>query len=113
MARTVRILSDGSITNAGAKMAIDGAGFASFLQAPEATELLQLDWTGYLGGETISTSAWEAGNLATAGAANTNGVTSVRVSAVPEWSYGYAKNTITTSGSRIATREVRFYGRKV
>jgi len=106
----VRILSDGSFINAGAKMAVDGGGIISFIQDPAETSKLQLDWTGYLDGETISASAWTAQNLTGASAATSGNITSIMVSAVPLYTHGHVENTITTSGGRISRRRVRFYG---
>lgn len=112
MARTIRILSDGSFINAGAKMAVDGQGIISFLQDPAATEILQFDWTGYLGTETISSSTWTSEQLTISSPTVSGKVAQVFVSNVPLNTHGGAHNTITTSSGRVQTREARFYGAK-
>lgn len=111
MTAIVRVLADGSLTAAGAKLGYDSAGLPFFTQDPNDTDKLTIDWTGFLGTETISTAVWSALGLTVAGSATSGKTTSANVSAVPSNSMGEVSVLLTTSGGRIKTLSVRFYGR--
>ena len=106
----VRILVDGSPQSAGPKMGRDYYGYLAFVQDPEETSLLTVDWTAYLGSETISSATWTADGLTLANNAITGKQTTVNVSAVPERNHGEAKVELTTSSGRVIVRRFRFYG---
>lgn len=106
----VRILADGSPQSAGPKMGRDYYGYLAFIQDPEETSLLTVDWTGYLGSETISTAVWTAERLTLANDTITGKTTTVKVSAVPERNHGDAKVELTTSSGRVIVRRFRYYG---
>jgi hypothetical protein len=105
----VRILADGSIISAGPKMGRDYFDVPAFTQSPEATEKLTLDWSGYLGAETISSSVWVATRLTLTSQTVSGDTTNAFVSAFPRGSWGEAKNTVTTSGGRVHPVKIRFY----
>lgn len=109
---TIRVLADGSVINAGPKPSRDYSGFLSFIQDPDDTETLTIDWTGYLGSETISTATWTAGGLTLASSAISGKTTTTNVSAVPLNTHGSAEVLMTTSAGRIKNLTVRFYGRE-
>lgn len=112
MSATVRVLADGSVISAGSKLTRDYFGLLSFQQDPDATDKLTIDWTGYLGSETISTATWTATSLTLASNAISGKTTTVMVSAVPDTSAGTAEVLLTTSGGRIINLTFRFYGRE-
>lgn len=113
MTTTIRILADGSIQSAGPKLARDYYGVLAFQQDPDETDTLTIDWTGYLGAETISTIAWTATSLTKASETTSGATTTVKISAVPTNSHGEIEAILTTSGGRIKLVTVRFYGREM
>lgn len=110
MASIVRVLRDGSIISAGAKWGESEEGYMSLIQDPEATSQLNIDWTGFLDGETITTSTWESQNLTLTSSAVTGNHTTVYVSTVPKGTTGQAKITMTTSNDRTIVRRFKYYG---
>ena len=108
MPSIVRVLKDGSMISAGAKWGDDG--YLSLIQDPEATSILNVDWTGFLDGEAITTSVWEAQNLTLTSSAVSGASTAVYVSATPKGTTGQAKVTLTTSNNRIIVRRFKYYG---
>ncbi len=112
MRRTIRMLGDGSLQCAGAQLGYDAYDIAFFMADPDETTPLTIDWTGFLGTDTITLSEWDSDNLTVASEANTTKAASCKISAVPDLSCGTAINTITTTDGQIARRRVRFYGRQ-
>lgn len=110
---TVRVLADGSVISAGPKLARDYYGVLAFQQDPDETSLLTIDWTGYLGTETISSITWTATGLTKASEATSGKTTSVKISAVPTNSHGEIEAALTTSGGRIKVVTIRFYAREM
>lgn len=113
MTPTIRVLADGSTQSAGPRLAKDYYGFLAFQQDPDETSLLTIDWTGYLGTETISSVTWTATGLTKASEATSGNSTTVKISAVPTNSYGEIEAALTTSGGRIKVVTIRFYAREM
>lgn len=113
MTPTLRVLVDGSVQSAGPKAVRDYHGFLAVQQDPDETSLLTIDWTGYLGTETISSITWTATGLTKASEATSGKITTVKISAVPTNSYGEIEAKLTTSGGRIKVVTLRFYAREM
>lgn len=113
MSRTIRVLQDGSMISAGSTPADTANGVVAYVQNPDDTELLTIDYKGWLNGETLSSVNWTSSNLTLAGTTNTTLVSSSRVSGVPETGSGNIAIAATSSGSRIKELNVNFYGFQV
>lgn len=110
MPSTVRVLKDGSMISAGAKWGYGENDYFSLIQDPEATSILNVDWTGYLDGETIDSADWVGQNLSLTNPTIDNKLTRVYVSATPRGTTGQAKITLTTSNDRVIVRRFKYYG---
>jgi hypothetical protein len=110
MSRTVRVLPDGAVISSGSTPAEIAQGIVAYVQRPSDTDKLTIDWNGFLGSETISSVTWTATNLTVASTTNSAGLTSALISDVPETSHGFLDIKMTSSGGRIKTITVWFYG---
>jgi hypothetical protein len=110
MSRIIRVLQDGSLISSGSSPADVKQGIVGYVQNPDDTERLTIDFKGWLNGETLSSAVWSGSSL-TVGSATTSTPTSyANISAVPESGSGQVTITGTSSGGRIKELTVRFYG---
>lgn len=110
MPSTVRVLKDGSMISAGAKWGENGDGLLSLIQDPEATSILDIDWTGYLAGDSIQSAEWTSQNLTLTSSLVNDKHTLIYVSAVPKGTDGQAKVVLTTDTNRTIVRRFKYYG---
>lgn len=76
---------------------------------PNSTLDYQLDWSEWLGGDTIQTSVWTVpAGLTYESDSNTSTSTTVWVSGGTDGSVHIATNRVTTAGGRIADRSITF-----
>ena len=109
---TARVLADGSIISAGSKLVRGYYGLLSVQQDNDETSKLTIDWTAWLGAETISgTPTWTGTGLTVASPTVSGSLTSVLISCVPDNSAGTAEISLVTSGGRSKNLTVRYYGR--
>ena len=105
MNRTVRILASGAVQPI-PPLYRNGAGVMADQDTNEIMDYT-VDWTGWLGSDTISSSTWTATGVTLASAANTTKQASVRVSAVVGDS-GEALNRVTTALGAVKDVTLRF-----
>lgn len=88
---------------------IDNEGYPSAYKDEDSVESHMMDWSRFLGTDTISSSSWATtGGVATSGASNTTTTTTVTVTGTD----GAAVNTVITAAGRTYIRTIRFYGRQ-
>jgi hypothetical protein len=110
MSRTIRVLQDGSLISSGSSPADVRQGVIAYVQNPDDTERLTIDFKGWLNGETLSSATWTASNVTVAGTTTATPTSYSRISGVPESGHGQLTIVGTSSGSRIKELTVRFYG---
>ena len=104
--RTLRILTDGGAE--GVPFFRDRDGIWAVRADPAEVMDYTLDWTGWLAGDTISTSSWKAEDATVNSSSNTTSSTTVWATA-PTDPYGSVTNTIVTTGGRTKKLRLRLY----
>lgn len=104
--KTLRILAGGSAYGQG--FYIDEAGYWSFGMGENDVQDFTIDWTGWLEGDTISTSLFTPTSLTENSESNTTTSATCFVTS-PDDPYGYTANTITTAAGRTKKMTVRVY----
>lgn len=86
----------------------DGAGAVEVAPVdPDAVVDYVLDWTQWLAGDTIATSAWSLVNATEASSANTTTTATVFIQAAKAGKVVTMTNQITTAGGRTEDRTLR------
>jgi hypothetical protein len=86
----------------------DGTGAADVAPVdPDAIVDYVIDWTAWLAGDNIATSAWELVNCTESSASNTTKTATVFISAAVAGKVVTMRNRITTSGGRTEDRTLR------
>lgn len=104
--RTLRIFSGGH--EHGAEFVKDDEGFTSLTMDEDETLDITLDWTGWLGTDTISTSTFTGDGVTAASSTNTTKTATTTLSA-PGTPYGSVVNQIVTAGGKTKRKTVRVY----
>src|SRR5262245_25785902 len=110
MSRIIRVLQDGSLISSGSSPADIRNGVVAYVQNPDDTERLTIDFKGWLNGETLSSVVWTASGLTVSGTTTSTPTSHSRISGVPESGGGSVAIVATSSGSRIKELNVNFYG---
>lgn len=105
MNRTIRVLASGR-AQALTPLYYDIDGFIASDQDADETMNYTVDWSGWLGADTISSSTWTAENVTLGSAANTAKQTSMRISGVT--GSGKAVNRVTTAAAAVKDLTIRF-----
>lgn len=113
MSYTINILQDGSLISPGSTPAEIRNGVIGYVQNPDDTEKLTLNFKGWLNGETLSSVTWESSNLTVGTVTSTSPTSYALVSGVPETGSGQIAITATSSGGRIKELNINFYGFQV
>lgn len=111
MSRTVRVLADGSVISAGPSPAAVQNGVFAYTMNPSDVEKIIMDYTGWLGDETISGNVtWTPFGLTVGNVTTATPETSALISDVPQTSYGQVQIAATSSSGRVKNLFLRFYG---
>jgi len=109
MRRTLRVLASE------ARVWADGAGVLDDAQMParrtheDETASYTVDWTGWLGSDTISTSSWTADNTTLSGASSGTTSATVKATSPAAGTHADLTNTIVTAGGLTGVARFRLY----
>ena len=89
----------------------DADGYDAVWKDPDSVLDYTVDWSRWLGSDTISTSAWTVDGITKDSDSSTTTTTTIWVSGGNS-PYGSATNKIVTAGGRTVERTIRFYRRE-
>ncbi|MBC8158275.1 MAG: hypothetical protein H8E94_02975 [Alphaproteobacteria bacterium] len=104
--KTLRVLAGGRAHGAG--FFKDKDGYWSISMDPNEVRDITIDWTGWLEGDTVSTSAFAPTSLTENSESNTTTSSTCWVTS-PADPYGYTKCTIVTASGRTKKLTIRVY----
>lgn len=114
MSRTIRVLADGSAISSGPSPASVARGVLGYAMNPADVEKITMDYTGWLGAETISGNvSWTPQGMSVGNVTTSTPQSSALVSDVPQTSYGQIAVKVTSSAGRMKTLFLRFFGYSV
>lgn len=93
---------------------INAHGYPTWEKAPAAHKDYSLDWSDWLGTDTVQSSTWEVPDgLSKTSTGNTASVTSIWLSGGEVGKSYVVTNTITTAGGRVDSRSIEIKVRKL
>tara|TARA_R100001443_G_scaffold47628_1_gene60202 strand:+ start:145 stop:489 length:345 start_codon:yes stop_codon:yes gene_type:complete len=88
----------------------DHKGYPSFWKDKDEVLTYTVDWSRFLGTDTIASSTWTVNSVTSAATTNTTTQTTIKVSGDPG-NEGWANNKIVTAGGSTKEQSIKFFHR--